>query len=159
MGRPLDNVDRGILYHLQRDARNTTTQEIAETVGTSASTVRNRIEALEEDGIIKGYHPEIDYEAANLPLRVLFVCTVPATERADYVSQLLEIQGVVDVREMLVGRRNIYVEVVGTSTKDITRITDTLHESGVTVESSEILRARHIQPFDHFHFSEAVDDE
>ena len=72
---------------------------------------------------------------------------------------MLEIQGVVDVREMLVGRRNIYVEVVGTSTEDITRITDTLHESGVTVESSEILRARHIQPFDHFHFSEATADE
>jgi Lrp/AsnC family leucine-responsive transcriptional regulator len=159
MGRPLDNVDRGILYHLQRDARNTTTQEIAETVGTSASTVRNRIEALEDDGVIKGYHPEIDYEAANLPLRVLFVCTVPATERADYVQQLLEIQGVVDVREMLIGRRNIYVEVVGTSTKDITRVTDTLHESGVTVESSEILRERHVQPFDHFHFSEEGADE
>jgi Lrp/AsnC family leucine-responsive transcriptional regulator len=159
MGRPLDNVDRGILYHLQRDARNTTTQEIAETVGTSASTVRNRIEALEDDGVIKGYHPEIDYEAANLPLRVLFVCTVPATERADYVQQLLEIQGVVDVREMLIGRRNIYVEVVGTSTKDITRVTDTLHESGVTVESSEILRERHVQPFNNIHFSEADADE
>ncbi|WP_435158453.1 Lrp/AsnC family transcriptional regulator [Haladaptatus sp. DFWS20] len=159
MGRGLDNVDRGILYHLQRDARNTTTQEIAETVGVSASTVRNRIEALEDNGIIKGYHPEIDYEAANLPLRVLFVCTAPATERAEYVQQLLEIQGVVDVREMLVGKRNLYVEVVGTSTKDITRITDTLHEAGVTVESSEIMRERHIQPFDHFHFSEETAEE
>ena len=158
MGRELDNVDRGILSHLQRDARNTTTDEMAETVGVSASTIRNRIEALEDDGIIKGYHPEIDYEAANLPLRVLFVCTVPATERATYVQQMLEIQGVVDVREMLVGRRNLYVEVVGTSTQDITRVTDTLHEAGVTVESSEIIRARHVQPFDHFHFSEADAD-
>ncbi|WP_435159065.1 hypothetical protein [Haladaptatus sp. DFWS20] len=84
---------------------------------------------------------------------------MPATERADYVQQLLEIQGVVDVREMLVGRRNIYVEVVGTSTQDITRITDTLHESGITVESSEIMRSRYVQPFDHFHFSEAGADE
>ncbi len=60
---------------------------------------------------------------------------------------------------MLVGRRNLYVEVVGTSTEDITRITDTLHEAGATVESSEIMRSRHTQPFDHFHFSEAVADE
>ncbi len=154
MSRQLDNVDRGVLYHLQRDARNTTAQEIAETVGVSASTVRNRIEQLEEDGIIKGYYPEVDYEAANLPLRVLFVCTVPATERASYVERMLDIQGVVDVREMLTGRRNIHVEVVGTNTSDITRITDTLHESGVTVESSEIMRQRRMQPFDHFHFQE-----
>ena len=159
MGRELDNVDRGILYHLQRDARNTTTDEMAETVGVSASTIRNRIEALEDDGIIKGYHPEIDYEAANLPLRVLFVCTVPATNQSEFVQKMLEIQGVVDLREMLVGRRNIYVEVVGTSTKDITRITDTLHDSGVTIESSEIMRERHMQPFDHFHFSEETAEE
>lgn len=152
MSRPLDNVDRGVLHHLQRDARNTTAQEIAETVGVSASTVRNRIEQLEDDGVIEGYYPEIDYEAANLPLRVLFVCTVPATERTAYVERMLDIQGVVDVREMLTGRRNIHVEVVGTSTQDVTRITDTLHESGVTVESSEIMRQRRMQPFDHFHF-------
>lgn len=159
MSRTLDNVDRGILYHLQRDARNTTTQEIAETVGVSASTVRNRIKQLEDDGVIKGYHPEIDYESANLPLRVVFICTVPATERAHFVDQILDIQGVVDVREMLTGHRNIHVEVVGTSTKDVGRITDTLHESGVTVESSEIMRQHRLQPFDHFHFSEMNADE
>jgi Lrp/AsnC family transcriptional regulator, leucine-responsive regulatory protein len=158
MGRGLDNVDRGILYHLQRDARNTTTEEIAETVGTSASTVRNRIEQLEADGIIKGYHPEIDYEAANLPLRVLFVCTVPAVERAEYAQQVLEVRGVIDVREMLVGRRNIYIEAIGTNTADITRITDVLHEAGLTIESSEIMRKRYIQPFNHFHFSEEIAD-
>ena len=94
MSRPLDNVDRGIFFHLQRDARNTTTQEIAETVGVSASTVRNRIEALEDGGIIKGYHPEIDYEAANLPLRVLFVCTAPPTEQSEYVQQMGPVLGV-----------------------------------------------------------------
>jgi Lrp/AsnC family leucine-responsive transcriptional regulator len=154
MSRHLDNVDRGILFHLQQDARSTTAQEIAETVGVSASAVRNRIEQLEEEGIIKGYYPEVDYKAADLPLRVLFVCTVPTTERTAYVERMLDIQGVVDVREMLTGRRNIHVEVVGTSTEDITRITDILHEPGVTVESSEIIRQRRMQPFDHFHFNE-----
>ncbi|WP_227378402.1 Lrp/AsnC family transcriptional regulator [Haladaptatus halobius] len=159
MSRGLDNVDRGILYHLQRDARNTTTQEIAETVGTSASTVRNRIEALENDEIIKGYHPEIDYEAANLPLRVQFVCTAPPVERAEYVDQVLDVQGVIDVREMLVGRQNIYIEAVGTSTQDITRITDVLHEMDLTVESAEMMRKRYRQPFDYFYFSDEIIEE
>jgi Lrp/AsnC family transcriptional regulator, leucine-responsive regulatory protein len=159
MSRGLDNVDRGILYHLQRDARNTTTQEIAETVGTSASTVSNRIEALEEDGIIIGYHPEIDYEAANLPLRVQFVCTAPATERADYAAEVLDVKGVIDVREMLVGRQNIYVEAVGTSTSDITRITDVLHNMGLTIEAAEMMRKRYIQPFNHFQFSDEIIEE
>ncbi len=90
---------------------------------------------------------------------MLFVCTAPTTKQSEFVQKILAVQGVIDVREMLVGKWNIYVEVVGTSTEEITRITDTLHESGITIESSEIMRERHLQPFDHFHFSEAVADE
>ncbi|WP_218836432.1 Lrp/AsnC family transcriptional regulator [Halorarum salinum] len=109
MAHELDNIDRGILHLLQVDARNATAQEIADKVGTSASTVRNRIERLEKNDVIAGYHPELDYEAANLPLRVLFVVTAPPTERSEYVEELLDIKGVIDVREMLTGRRNVHV--------------------------------------------------
>ena len=152
MAPDLDNVDRGILHLLQVDARNTTAQEIAEKTGVSASTVRNRIDQLEADGVIKGYHPELDYEAANLPLRVLFIVTAPPTERSEFVEKLLDIKGVVDVRETLTGRRNIHAEVVGTSTSDITRMTDLIHELGLEIDSSEIMRQRQVQPFDHFHY-------
>jgi len=157
MPTELDDVDRGILYMLQRDARGTTANEIAERVGVSASTVRNRIERLEECGIIRGYVPEIDYEAANLPLRVLFVCSAPATERSAYAEKILGIKGVVDVREMMTGHRNIHVEVVGTSTSDIVRITDAIHELGVQIESSELVNQRRTQPFNHFHFNTSDD--
>lgn len=150
MGRDLDDIDRSILYMLQQDARDTTAQEIADQVGVSASTVRNRIEALEADDIIRGYHPEINYEAANLPLQVTFVVSVPPTEIADYSEQIRGIQGVIDVREMLTGRRNIHVDVVGTTTTEITRITDAIHNLGVEIETSEMMRRRHVQPFNHF---------
>ncbi|WP_327052519.1 Lrp/AsnC family transcriptional regulator [Halomicrococcus gelatinilyticus] len=150
MGRDLDDVDRSILYLLQRDARNVTAQEMADMAGVSASTVRNRIDQLEADGIIQGYHPEIDYEAANLPLQVTFVVTAPPTELPEFSKQIRGIQGVIDVREMLTGRRNIHVDVVGTSTSEITRITDAIHDIGVEIESSEMLRRRHVQPFNHF---------
>ncbi|PSP52404.1 hypothetical protein BRC67_04665 [Halobacteriales archaeon QH_3_68_24] len=82
MTRDLDNVDRGILYMLQEDARNTTSEDIADKTGVSASTIRNRLERLEDDGVIRGYHPEIDYEAANLPLRVMFVIRTRSTTSA-----------------------------------------------------------------------------
>mgnify|MGYP000309584779 CR=1 FL=1 len=157
MGRDLDDVDRSILYLLQRDARNTTAQEIGDTAGVSASTVRNRIERLEADGIIKGYHPEIDYEAANLPLQVTFVISAPPTELKQYSKDIRAIQGVIDVREMLTGRRNIHVDVVGTSTSDLTRITDAIHDLGVEIDSSEMMRRRHVQPFNHF-FLQGTED-
>jgi DNA-binding Lrp family transcriptional regulator len=52
MPRELDDVDRGILYELQREARNTTAQEIADLVGVSPGAVRNRIERLEAGGVV-----------------------------------------------------------------------------------------------------------
>ncbi|ADB61719.1 putative transcriptional regulator, AsnC family [Haloterrigena turkmenica DSM 5511] len=150
----LDNVDRGILHELQLDARNRTAQEIADKVDVSASTVRNRIAELEADGIIEGYHPKLDYERASLPLQVLFVCSAPPTERSEIVEQILDIRGVVDVRETLTGRRNLYVEAVGTGTADTVRITDAMHNLGLSIESSEILRQRRVQPFNHFFFTD-----
>lgn len=155
----LDNVDRGILHELQLDARNRTAQEIADKVDVSASTVRNRIEQLEADGIIEGYHPKIDYEEASLPLQVLFVCTASPSDREEMVEQVLDVRGVVDVRETLTGQRNLFVEAVGTGTTDTVRITDAIHEMGLSIESSEILRQRRVQPFNHFFFTNPYDDE
>lgn len=152
MAPDLDNVDRGILHLLQVDARHTTAREIADKTGVAASTVRNRIEQLEAGGVIQGYRPTLDYEAAGLPLQVLFVVTAPPADRSDCVEQLLDIKGVVDVRETLTGRRNIHVETVGTSTSDVTRMTDRIHDMGLEIESSEILKQRCVQPFDQFHY-------
>ena len=155
----LDNVDRGILFELQRDARNTTAQNIADRVGVSPSTVRNRIEHLEDTGVIEGYFPKIDYEAANLPLQVLFVGTSPADVRTEMVEQVLNIRGVVEVRETLTGRRNLFIEVVADNTADMVRISDAIHDLGLSVESSEILRQRRVQPFNHFQFEPPSSDE
>ncbi|MCF2241071.1 AsnC family transcriptional regulator, partial [Halobacterium salinarum] len=46
----LDDLDRTILHALQRDARSTSSQDIADEADVSASTVRNRIGRLEERG-------------------------------------------------------------------------------------------------------------
>lgn len=150
----IDDVDRGILHELQIDARNATAQEIAEIVDVSASTVRNRIERLEEEDVIEGYHPTINYERAELPLQVLCICTAPPEKRSELVDDILEVRGVVDVRETLTGRRNLYVEAVGTDTADAARITDALHGTGISVDQSEIVRQHRVQPFNHFGVSE-----
>jgi len=51
---------------------------------------------------------------------------------------------------MLTGRRNIHVDVVGTSSREITRITDAIHDIGVEIESSEMMKNPHIPPSNHF---------
>lgn len=148
----LDDVDRGILYTLQRDARNVTIAELAEEVDVSASTVRNRIERMEEAGVIEGYFPKIDYERANFPLHVMFVCTAPAEEREKLARRALDSHGVVDVREMLTSTRNIYVEVVATNTRSLTGITNELSSLGFEIVSSEIITNHYVRPWAEFEY-------
>ncbi len=50
----MDDLDRDILAILRRDARTPYT-EIADRVGTSEGTVRNRVEAMNEDGVIERF--------------------------------------------------------------------------------------------------------
>ena len=50
----MDELDRRILSILRRDARKPYT-EIAETVGTSEGTVRNRVERMTGDGVIERF--------------------------------------------------------------------------------------------------------
>jgi len=148
----LDEVDRGILYALQRDARNTTISEIAGQVDVSASTVRNRIEQMEESGVIEGYYPKINYERANFPLHVLFVCSAPADQREELAATALDAPGVVDVREMLTSQRNIYVESVATDTRDLTEITNGLATMGFEIVSSEIITNHYTRPWAEFEY-------
>ncbi|KAB1196499.1 MULTISPECIES: Lrp/AsnC family transcriptional regulator [Haloferax] len=148
----LDKIDRGILFVLQRDARNVAIAEIAEEVNVSASTVRNRIKALEESEIIQGYFPKIDYERANYPLHVMFVSTAPAEERDELAQSAIECHGVVDVREMLTSMQNIYVEVVAIDTRDLTEITNELSRLGLEIVSSEIITNHYVRPWAKFEF-------
>jgi len=150
----LDEVDQGILFALQRDARNTTIAEIAEEVDVSASTVRNRIEQLESQGIIEGYYPKINYERANFPLHTLFVCSGPAEERAELAAAALDCHGVTEVFEMLTSTRNIYVEAVATDTRDLSEITNTLSQLGLEIVSSEIVTSHRVRPWGEFEIEE-----
>lgn len=55
----LDRIDRKILNDLQEQGRMTNV-ELAQRVGISAPPCLRRVRALEEAGVIKGYHADID---------------------------------------------------------------------------------------------------
>ena len=147
---PLDDVDRSILHQLQLNARQTDT-EIAEKVDVTSTTVRNRLDKLEEKGVIRGYHPEINYEQAGYPLHVMFVCTVNPNELESLAKQILDVQGVVTTRDLLGGERNVHVEVVAGTVREIEEIRNELVGLGMTINSSEIISKTQVQSWDHFY--------
>ena len=151
MGGPdLDEIDRAILHALQKDARNNTNAAISERVSVSASTVGKRISHLEESGIIKGHRSKIDYEAAGLPIRVLFICTANIAERETLIQDALDLTGVINIRELMTGTNNVHIEAVGSSYDDITRIAHALDEMGYTVSDEIMMRAEYDRPSVHF---------
>lgn len=147
---PLDEVDRAILYELQLDARHNTNADIAKSIGVSASTVGKRLADLEERGILKGYRPEIDYEKAGLPIHVLFICTAAITEREPLVQAALELDAVVNVREIMTGQRNVHIQVVGEENGDITAVAHRIDELGFTVNDEVLMRDEYAKPSDIF---------
>jgi DNA-binding Lrp family transcriptional regulator len=147
---PLDDVDRSILHHLQRNARQTDT-EIAEKVDVTSTTVRNRLDKLEDSGVIRGYHPEINYEQAGYPLHVMFVCTANPNDLDTLSEQTLDICGVVTARDMLGGERNFHVEIVAGTVREVEEIRNELADLGLTINSSEIISGTEVQPWDHFY--------
>lgn len=146
----LDETNKAVLYLLQRDARGLTTREMADEIGVSASTIRNRIEQLENEGVIRGYQPIVDYDEAGLQLHVLFICSAPNPDRERLAREAREVSGVVTIQEVLNGQQNVQIEAVGTDTDDIARIGDELSGLGLEVVNSKLLKSSHRQPFDHF---------
>lgn len=146
----IDDLDRHIIFRLQLDARHTSSNDIAEEIGVSASTVRNRIARLEEEGIIRGYHADIDYGKVGFQLYTLIVCTAAIPEREELARASLEVTGVVDVQEVMTGEANVLVTAVGTDGDDLSRIGRELANLGLQVADEDIIRNHYTHPYHRF---------
>jgi DNA-binding Lrp family transcriptional regulator len=67
----MDSIDRQIIAHLSKFARASFTT-IGSEVGLSAPAVKRRVDRLEQDGIITGYHAAIDQPSATEAFVELF---------------------------------------------------------------------------------------
>ena len=141
----LDSVDRRILSELQHEGRATIT-DLAEAVPVSANTVRNRIQAMEDAGVIKGYTIDIDYIGAGFPFHYQFTCTVPIADRRRLVEEAFEVEGVLDVRELMTGQRNVVIETVGETQDDITEIAQTLDGLGFEMVDETLIKSAETRP-------------
>ena len=84
----LDEIDNRIINLLIADAR-LTYSEIGEKVGISRVAVKKRVAALEEQGIIKGYHADVNPMEA--PKMMTFVAVIKTrADSYDLISDALE---------------------------------------------------------------------
>jgi DNA-binding Lrp family transcriptional regulator len=146
----LDDIDRRILHALMRDARNASATQLAERAGVSGATIRNRIHKLEDAGVIRGYHTQVDFELADGKLTNLYLCDVPITEREALAHEARSIPGVINVRTLMTGRRNLHVLAVGGGTADLRRIARGLTDIGIHIEDEDLVEGELFAPYGPF---------
>jgi DNA-binding Lrp family transcriptional regulator len=146
----LDEIDSGILYLLQGDARHNTPVDLAESLPVTAQTVRNRLEKLEGNGVIQGYVPEVNYQKAGFPIRIQFTCTAPVEQRSELADEALELANVVEVEEMMSAKSNLHVLAVTTDSEVINDVSAELSSLGLTIEQEQLQRAVSSCPFTEF---------
>lgn len=150
MDHRVDEIDKRVLYHLARDARNTTAADVAEEMDVTAATIRNRIHQLEAAGILRGYLADINYKSIEGHVTYQFSCTAPIPERDRLAQSALEVSGVVSVRELMTGKTNLAVTAVGSNTDDISRIAGELSDVGLDIEDESVVEGEYHQPYSPF---------
>lgn len=146
----VDEIDKRILYYLARDARNTAAPAIADEVQVTPATIRNRIRQLEEHGLIRGYHADIDYERIEGRVTYQFSCTAPVPDRDRIAQAALEVSGVVKVRELMTGHANLAITAVGIDTDDVSRIASKLSDLGLEIEDEGVIEREYYHPYHPF---------
>ena len=94
----LDPIDRKILAELQADGRMTNV-ELSQRVGISAPPCLRLVRTLEEMGLIKGYHADVNAQALGFEVQVFAMVGLHSQAEADLVDFEERVQNWSLVRE------------------------------------------------------------
>lgn len=110
---PVDAIDRRLLAELQDEGR-VTNVELAQRVGLTAPPCLRRVRALEDAGVIKGYHAELD--ASKLGFAITVFALVSLKSQAEESLRQFEehMKTLAEVREchMLNGEIDFILKIV-----------------------------------------------
>ena len=117
---PLDEVDRRILRALVADAR-IPNNALAERVGIAPSTCLGRVRALRENGVIRGYHADVDPAALGRPIQAMISVRLQSHARGHIPDFMAKIAGLPEVLDVffLGGADDFHVHIAATSTDNL----------------------------------------
>jgi Lrp/AsnC family transcriptional regulator for asnA, asnC and gidA len=92
----LDDTDRAILDILQSNAR-TPFSEIARRIDMSSATVHDRVGRLEDAGVIRGYHADVDPGAVGFGASAIVGLRIEQGQEREALDALREFEGVHEV--------------------------------------------------------------
>lgn len=108
----LDEIDLRILREVAARAR-TPNNALADAVGVAPSTAHTRLRALQETGVIRGFHADIDPARVGLSLQAMICVRMQGharTRLSAYLRGLAKLPGVLNVY-LLGGAHDFFIHV------------------------------------------------
>ena len=139
----MDEFDIKMLNALQQDGR-LTNNDLAERVGLSASQCSRRRAALEQTGVIAGYHAALAAEALGFDVLVFVQVTLAkqATDYAEEFQKLIERTEEVQEAYSLTGEADYLIKLAVPDLKALSRVLTGVflsHRSVAHIRSSVVL--------------------
>lgn len=94
-----ENLDRKLVNALLNDGR-ASLRSLAEDLDVSVTTVSNHLSDLEEQGIIRGYTPKVDYDALGYDVTAIIQLKVEGSALPEITDRLSEQRYMVSVYEV-----------------------------------------------------------
>lgn len=109
----LDSIDRRLLAELQDEGR-VTNVDLARRVGLTAPPCLRRVRALEEAGVILGYHADLDASSLGFTITVFAMVSLKSQAEEDLRAFEQHIKALPEVREchMLNGEIDFILKIV-----------------------------------------------
>lgn len=109
----LDAIDRKLLAELQAEGR-VTNVDLAKRVGLTAPPCLRRVRSLEEEGVIRGYHADLDPSKLGYAIMVFAMVSLRSQAEEDLRAFENHIKALPEVREchMLNGEIDFILKIV-----------------------------------------------
>jgi DNA-binding Lrp family transcriptional regulator len=129
-----ENLDERLVNALLDDGR-ASLRSLAERLDVSVTTVSNHLKDLEEEGVIDGYTPRVDYDALGYDVTAVIQLKIEGSAITDVTDTLREAKQMISVYEVT-GDHDVIAVGKFTDTDDMNRQIKALLEDANVKESN-----------------------
>lgn len=145
IARPLDALDLSLLETLGEHPRSGPL-ELSRLLRVARATVQARLQRLESAGVVTGYGPDVDLDAAGMPVLAFVTLEIAQGGLADVAQELAAIPNVLQAHAVT-GPGDVVCSVAATSHADLQNVLLALNRSTVVVRSTSVIALSTVVPF------------
>lgn len=128
--KKIDETDKKIISILQENAR-IPLKELAKKVFLSSPSVSARLEKLESEGVITGYHASVNPLIMNYPIKAFVNLELEPNQKPEFYTYIEKIPNVVEC-DCVTGAYSMLIMVYFESTDELDHFIDRLQHFGKT---------------------------